>query len=331
MAENPRSAQPDPAPGATSGLAITVLAGGPSDEREVSLQSGAAVAQALTRLGHRVTTRDIDQADHSALDIPADCVFIALHGEFGEDGQVQELLDRRGLRYVGADARASALAMNKAATKARLAEAGIPTPDYQVCQQNTRHGDMPGAKTLSPPVVVKPVSSGSSVDTFIASDQAATRAALDCVIEKFGSALVEQYIDGPELTVGILGDQALPVCQIRTKRQFYDYQAKYIDDDTEYLFDIDLPEQLLRRVQDLSLKAHRVTGCAGFSRVDWMVADKTLSPYVLEINTIPGFTSHSLLPKAAARVGITFDQLCQRIVDLAISRNEVRSAAAHSV
>ena len=133
--------------------------------------------------------------------------------------------------------------------------------------------------------------------------------------------MIEQYIRGPELTVGILGDEGLPVCQIRTRREFYDYQAKYVDDDTEYLFDIALPADLLGRIRDLSVKAHLALGCRDFSRVDWMVDARTLEPYVLEINTIPGFTSHSLLPKAAARVGISFDELCQRIAELGLARN----------
>jgi D-alanine-D-alanine ligase len=158
------------------------------------------------------------------------------------------------------------------------------------------------------------------VDTYITRDTAAFHAALEQVADKYGTALVEQYVCGPELTVGVVGDRALPVCQIRTKREVYDYQAKYIDDDTEYLFDIDLPDKLLNRIQEMSIGAHRALGCRDFSRVDWMVDGRTLEPYVLEINTIPGFTSHSLLPKAAARAGISFSQLCQEIVELGLRR-----------
>jgi D-alanine-D-alanine ligase len=296
---------------------LTVLSGGPSAEREVSLQSGAAIAAALVRLGHVVKVKDISPEDLSALDVPADFVFIALHGTFGEDGQVQELLTRGGLAFCGSDAAASALAMNKAATKARLVEAGLPTPRYHVYHHR---GNQHNLSCWRLPVVIKPVASGSSVDTYIARDAYSFQRCLDRVAGKYGVALIEQYVRGPELTVGILGDEALPVCQIRTRREFYDYQAKYIDDDTEYLFDIDLPEELLRRVQRLSVKAHSAIGCADFSRVDWLVDERTLEPYVLEINTIPGFTSHSLLPKSAARVGISFDQLCDRIVQLGLDR-----------
>lgn len=302
---------------AATKLAITVLAGGPGAEREVSLQSGAAVAAALVELGHTVTVRDISPADLSALQVPADFVFIALHGEFGEDGDVQNLLARCGLVFSGSDTQASALAMDKAATKRRLAEAGIPTPRYEV----HRHGQDSQSLSRWPlPAVIKPIGSGSSVDIYIVRDPAALETSLERVAGRYGAALVEQYVDGPELTVGILGDQALPVCQIRTKREFYDYQAKYVDDDTEYLFDLDLPRELLARIQGLSVQAHDVLGCRDFSRVDWMVDARTLQPYVLEINTIPGFTSHSLLPKAAARVGISFSRLCQKIVDLGLGR-----------
>jgi len=308
-----------PASPACAELDVTVLAGGPSAEREVSLQSGAAVAAALERMGHEVTVCDIGPHDLAALDIPADFVFIALHGQFGEDGQVQELLARRGLPFGGSDANASALAMNKAATKARLAEAGLPTPAYHVHRNKRQRCSSGGPSCWRLPVVIKPVSSGSSVDTHIVHDPFAFQSALERVSSRHGSALIEQYIDGPELTVGILDGEPLPVCQIRTRREFYDYQAKYVDDDTEYLFDIDLPEGLLRRIEELSVKAHRTVGCRHFCRVDWMVDARTLDPYVLEINTIPGFTGHSLLPKAAARVGISFDRLCQRIVELGLS------------
>jgi D-alanine-D-alanine ligase len=303
-------------------LDITVLAGGPSAEREVSLQSGAAVAAGLVRRGHVVTVRDISPDDLSALDVPADFVFVALHGTFGEDGQVQELLTRRKIRFCGSDAASSALVMNKAATKARLVEAGIPTPRYHVYRRGR------GKHNLSCwrlPVVIKPVASGSSVDTYIARDAYSFQSMLERVAGKYGAALIEQYVRGPELTVGILGEQALPVCQIRTKREFYDYQAKYIDDDTEYLFDIDLPDELLVRIQEMSVKAHHAMGCRDFSRVDWLVDERTCEPFVLEINTIPGFTSHSLLPKSAARVGISFDELCNRIVQLGMQRNEPRT------
>lgn len=296
---------------------ITVLAGGPGLEREVSLLSGRAVYEALLRLGHNVIMCDIGPDDLSALDRPADFVFVALHGEFGEDGTVQAELEGRGLPYSGTGSVASRIAMDKVRAKRCFEQAGVATPAFEAVDGNGLAGL---ASRVSLPAVVKPTALGSSVDTTIVRTAAdLTRVAAD-LIDKYGLALVETYIDGPELTVGVLDGSPLPVCEIRTKREFYDYQAKYLDDDTEYLFDLDLPESLLKNIQALSLRAYDALGCAVFSRVDWLVDGATLKPYVLEINTIPGFTSHSLVPKAAARVGMNFDQLCQRIVELSLER-----------
>ena len=294
-------------------LEVTVLAGGPGAEREVSLHSGQAVYQALLQLGHRVALCDVGPDDLSALDQPADFVFIALHGEFGEDGTIQAELDARGLRYSGSGTTASRIAMNKAESKRYFAREGIPTPPYEVVDTGTVAGLSARFPT---PAVVKPVASGSSVDITLADTPDRLEKTATELVAKYGEALVERYIAGPELTVGILGDRALPVCEIRPHRAFYDYEAKYIDDDTEYLFDLDLPGSLIERVQALSLAAHRVLGCRVLSRVDWMVDATTLEPYVLEVNTIPGFTSHSLVPKAAVRDGLSFEQLCQRIIEL---------------
>jgi len=302
--------------GHAKSLAVTVLAGGPGAEREVSLASGKAVHSALLRLGHRPILRDIAPADLAALEGPADFFFIALHGEFGEDGAVQRELERRGLRYSGSGPDASRVAMNKVQTKRRMEAIGLPTPSWRLADRDNSDAV---ALTFPTPAVVKPVCSGSSVDLTIARNEPALRAALERTTKKYGQALVESYVRGQELTVGILGQQALPVCEIRTKREFYDYQAKYVDDDTEYRFEIDLPAKLLHRVQQMSLSAHQALGLRVLSRVDWMIDAVTLEPFLLEVNTIPGFTSHSLVPKAAARVGIDFDQLCQRVIDLSLA------------
>ena len=299
---------------------VTVLAGGISAEREVSLESGKAVHKAMLRLGHRSTLRDIGPDDLSALDMRADFVFVALHGEFGEDGTVQEELERRGLCYGGSGPEASRVAMDKVEAKRRFEQAGIPTPRWMAVDLDEA---IESAPPFTVPAVVKPVASGSSVDTTIERTPRGLDGAIATVITRHGAALVEEYITGPELTVGILGDSALPVCRIVSAREFYDYQAKYVNDDTRYLFDCDLPAKLLERVQTLSLEAHRVLGCEAFSRVDWMVDEKTLEPFVLEVNTIPGFTSHSLLPKAAGRIGLSFDDLCARIIELSQDRRRV--------
>ena len=298
-------------------LELTVLSGGPSAEREVSLAGGRAVADALESLGHRVHRADIGPGDLAALEVPADLVFIVMHGVFGEDGQVQQLLDHRGITYCGSGPAASALALDKVATKKRFIEAKIPTPAFDVVTPDRVAEVVEG---WSLPAVVKPVADGSSVDCHIVRDAGTLESKLEDMTTRYGRCLLEQYVNGPELTVGILGDEALPPIEIRSAREFYDYQAKYEDDDTEYLFEIDLPASLLEEIRAKSLEAHRVLGCRDFSRVDWMVDADTHQPYALEVNTIPGFTDHSLLPKAAALAGIGFAELCQRIVDLASRR-----------
>lgn len=300
-----------------SALAITVLAGGPGAERAVSLESGGRVCDALVRRGHDARVLDVRPDDLSALDEEADVLFVALHGEFGEDGTLQGILEARGIVFTGSDSRSSALAMDKARTKARFLEAGIPTPRFAVV---TRGSVTATAETFGLPAMVKPPASGSSVDTFLVRDRERFEAALRTVVDRYGSALAEAYIAGRELTVGVLDGAALPACEIRTKREFYDYQAKYVDEDTQYLFDLDLPEGLIRRVRELSERAHAALGCRDFCRVDWMVDGDSHHPYAIEVNTIPGFTSHSLMPKAAARAGIEYDALCERIVDLAMRR-----------
>jgi D-alanine-D-alanine ligase len=291
-------------------LRVTVLAGGPSAERDVSLMSGTAIAEGLRRAGHVVTVADINPSELAALDIPADVIFPALHGTFGEDGQVQRLMEARGLRFVGSGSRASATAMDKVATKALAIELGIPTPAFEIVEPGKR-----GA--MHAPVVVKPIDQGSSVATTVVRSDAELPAALEAVHATFGRALVEKFIDGDELTVGILGRQALaPIC-IRPKRGFYDYEAKYHDDATEYLFDAGLPRDVLERVSRESVRLFDGLGCRHLGRVDWMI-DRQAGVWLLEVNTLPGFTSHSLVPKAAAHAGLTFEALVDRLVRMAL-------------
>lgn len=298
-------------------LKITVLSGGPSSEREVSLKSGRAIAAALRSIGHDVYLADISPDDLSALDRPMDMVFIALHGAFGEDGQLQRILEDRGVRYCGSGPRASADAMDKAAAKACFLKAGVPTPMYEVVTpQNIEEVVV----QWSAPAVVKPLSQGSSVDCMIVREGQDLAVPLRKITEVYGRCMIERFVKGAELTVGVLGDDALPPIQIRPKREFYDYQAKYLDNDTEYLFNIDLPASVLEEVRELSVRAHQSLGCRDFSRVDWIVEESTCRPFSLEVNTIPGFTDHSLLPKAAQQAGLSFAELCQRIVELTCRR-----------
>lgn len=296
-------------------LRITVLAGGPSAERDISLESGRAVAEALRRCGHDVHLADIGPNDLSALDRPADVVFPALHGPFGEDGTVQRLMQERGLKYVGSGANASAIAMDKVLTKERAIAAGVQTAAYEVW--TAKSFTEKEAPALPLPVIVKPVDQGSSVATRVVREPGAMRPAIQVAVEQFGRALIEQFIVGAELTVGIVGSQTLPPICIRPKRPFYDYEAKYADDATEYLFDAGFSAALLDRAKELSWRVFTHVGCRHLARVDWIV-DAQEQLWFLEVNTLPGFTSHSLVPKAALHAGITFDELCDQIVRMAL-------------
>jgi D-alanine-D-alanine ligase len=296
-----------------SELRITVLRGGPSAEREISLASGKAVAEALRHRGHDVFEADVGPEDLSALERAADVVFPALHGTFGEDGQLQRILEQRGIRFVGSGAAASALAMDKIASKEQALAAGLDTPAYEVW--TSLAGDL--CTRLPLPVVVKPANQGSSVATFVVRDAERFGPAVSEVVSKFGRALVERFITGDEITVGILGGEPLPPICIRPRRAFYDYHAKYVDDATEYLFDAGHTAALLEQVQTASRRIFHALDCRHLGRVDW-IADADDRPWFLEVNTIPGFTSHSLVPKAAARVGIPFDELVERLVFMAL-------------
>lgn len=307
-------------------LAITVLAGGPSGEREVSLRSGKTVAAALESLGHSVYLEDIGPDNLGALARNVDCVFIALHGRFGEDGQVQEILERRQIPYCGSPSDACSLAMNKYLCKKKFEAISLPTPRYTVATPQTVREAM---ACWSLPVFVKPVKEGSSLNCHLVRDFGQFRPAVDSVLAGYGDAMIEEYIPGREITIGVLGEQALSPIEIRTRRDFYDYQAKYVDDDTEYVFDIDLPEDLLDHMMRMSVEAHMGMGCRDFSRADWRVDTSRMQPYLLEVNVIPGFTNHSLLPKAAARDGLSFPYLCQYIVDMAMRRKFPKSAREH--
>ncbi|MBL7220810.1 MAG: D-alanine--D-alanine ligase [Phycisphaerae bacterium] len=303
-------------------LDITVLMGGPSSEREISLLSGAAVAEALETAGHQVTRADISPQDVTALDREGmDVVFIALHGDFGESGEVQMLCERRGLRYTGSDERASRLGMDKAAAKQILKRGGLTTPDWMIVEEfHSADQVARWLEELPPPVVLKPVDGGSSVDITIAADPRQRDAVLEGLLDKYSRAMLERYLPGREFTVGIISNVALPVVEIVPDGEFYDYRAKYDDDaGTEYVLDHGLDEQTVRRMRGDAIKAHRILGCRDLSRVDFIL-DQDGVPNILEINTIPGFTSHSLIPKAAAAAGISFEKLVDGIAAMAMNR-----------
>ena len=302
-------------------LNITVLMGGPSRERDVSLLSGRAIAEALERIGHYVTRADISPDETSALDeADIDVVFIALHGDFGESGRVQELCERRGLGYIGSPPRPSALALDKADAKQLFRRAGLSTPDWIVVEEHHSPADTARrAEAMGMPVVVKPVDGGSSVDVTIARNAADRDDCLAGLMDTYARAMLEQFVDGRELTVSILDEHVLPVLQIIPPGTFYDKEAKYTDCGTRYVFDHGLDEQTVRAVKADSLMAHRTLNCRDLSRVDLILDDRNV-PHLLEVNTIPGFTGHSLLPMAAAKVGISFERLVDGIVAMAAAR-----------
>ena len=302
-------------------LRITVLAGGPSRERPVSLVSGKYVAQALKAAGFTVTTADITPEDLTALDLPADIVFPVLHGRFGEDGEVQEILEKRGIPYCGSGAEACRITMDKLKSKQQMVELGIPTPAFDVARTP---GDIARATACWPiPVVVKPIEEGSSFGVTIVQKAEDFERVVRETLENFGPVLVEDFIAGRELTVGILADKALPIIEIRSTRAFYDYEAKYNDTQTEYTFIEDLPKILYEEIQDLSVRAAAGLGLRDFCRVDWRL-DGNNRPFFLEVNAIPGFTDHSLLPKAAKQAGMDMVNLCKTIVEMALKRKGSR-------
>jgi len=296
-------------------MKVTVLYGGPSSEREVSLVSGQAVIDGLRQAGHEVLPSDISPDDLSALDKPTDVVFPVLHGRFGEDGQLQRILEQRRLRFVGSGSRASQLGFDKVAAKQVWQQHGLATAPYRVAQ----NGDAGPWRPIGLPCVIKAIDSGSSIDVFVCRTEQEAEAACRKVIAAHGRALVEKFLAGIEITCGILEERPLPLICIRTTREFYDYEAKYKGNYTEYLFDTGLPDAVQRQAQEMALAAHQVLGCRDLSRVDMIVEDGR--PVLLEINTLPGFTPKSLLPKAARHAGIEFPQLVDRLANRAARRS----------
>lgn len=302
-------------------MKITVLLGGPSAEREVSLVSGAAVANGLREAGHTVFESDIGPDNLTGLDHPADVIFPVLHGTFGESGELQEILEARGLPFVGSGSKASHLGMDKAATKKAWEAAGLPTPPYVEA-----HTEAEIPHWIGGPCVVKVLDSGSSIGVHVfrtGSPDAKHRARE--ILARHGRVLVEKYIAGPELTVGLLEEKALAPIRIVPKAEFFDYEAKYKRNDTEHRFDTGLPAEVIRQCQQLAEKANAVVGAVDLARIDVMIDESHgLTPYLIEINTLPGFTPKSLLPEAAAHGGTPFVQLVDRLARRAAARGPRR-------
>ncbi len=305
-------------------LNITVMLGGPSAEREVSLRTGAAVAGALRSLGHAVHELDPQTADWTLPD-GVDVVFLALHGTYGEDGTVQRQLDRLGVPYTGCDAEASRVAFDKVLTKQRCLECGVPTARFVVVTSP----QAPFPEELSAPLVVKPSRQGSSVGLQFVERREDWPAALAAALKFDAEAVVEEKIIGRETTVGILGGRLLPVVEVRPKSGGYDYQNKYTAGATEYFCPADFDAATTQRIQQAARGAFRAVGGRDYARVDVMVRPDG-SPVVLEVNTLPGMTETSLLPKAAAAAGLNYGELCQRMVELALNRKSAAELQAEA-
>jgi len=294
---------------------VAVLLGGKSAEREVSLKSGGMVLAALRKKG--IDAHPFDPKERDVQDLVKERfarVFIALHGRFGEDGTVQGVLEWLGIPYTGSGVLASALAMDKVRTKRLWAAEGVPTAPYEVLgKESDRKGV---AKRLGMPLFVKPASEGSSVGMSKVRAAGALDEAYALAVNYDPVVIAEKLIDGPELTVAIVGERVLPIIRIETPREFYDYEAKYIANDTRYLIPCGVSEKKEKELQALCLKAFRALGCRGWGRVDLML-DKRGRPFLLEVNTSPGMTDHSLVPMAARAVGVSYEDLCVKILELA--------------
>jgi D-alanine-D-alanine ligase len=290
--------------------------GGLSSEREVSLESGAGVVEALMERGYDTVAIDWQEGmwlPNELEENDIEVVWNALHGTFGEDGAVQGLLACLGLPYTGSGILASALAMDKVASKRIFESNGVPTPRWRIVPPDAT---VAFVEDFALPLVVKPALEGSSVGVSIVREKGALAAALELARRHRGPTLVESYVHGAEVCVGILDDEVLGTIEIRPASGFYDYDAKYKRDDTQYLMPAPLPGPTVQRIEVAALAAHRALGCSGYSRVDLRV-DESGAPFLLEVNTLPGMTSHSLIPKIAAHRGISYADLCERILSLA--------------
>jgi D-alanine-D-alanine ligase len=295
-------------------LTIAVLLGGPSAEREVSLRSGAGVVKALRSRGH--TVAEVDPKDGTfALPAKTDVAFLALHGTYGEDGTVQAQLEEVGVPYTGCDPEASRIAFDKVLTKERCIAAGVPTAKHLVIDS----AETPFPRGWQPPLVVKPVRQGSSVGLQYVENVSDWSRALREALRFDSQLLVEEKIVGRETTVGILANRALPIVEVRPKTGGYDYQNKYTAGRTEYFCPAPFDEPTTRRIQQAALGAFQAIGGRDYARVDVMIRANG-DPVVLEVNTLPGMTETSLMPKAAEAAGMNYAELCERLIEMALGR-----------
>jgi D-alanine-D-alanine ligase len=307
-------------------LKVAVLCGGIGEERDISLQSGRSVAAALNQTGLNVIESDIDPDNMDILgDDEIDVFFIALHGKFGEDGRLQQIFEDKSLLYTGSGPAASTLAFDKMESKKAFVNAGIDTPAAIEFNHDDDSQKLENhLSQFAQKFVVKPLRQGSSVGISILSNPKEAIANAQKASCQFGDCMIEQFIPGREITVGILCDQALPIVEVRPRTGFYSYHAKYLDEKTEYLFDTIEEPVLTAKIQAAALACFNALGCRHFARVDFILGDDQ-KPYVLEVNTIPGFTNHSLLPKAAAKAGFSMSDLCAKIIEAALDNRNTHS------
>ena len=301
---------------------IGVLMGGLSSEREVSLTSGKAIVSALQEKGYTAVGIDVDRDVAAWLRKEGiGAAFNALHGTYGEDGAIQGMLEIMGIPYTGSGILASALSMNKAVSKQLFKAHGLLIGSYVVLSRSawTRSKAIPGETGF--PVVVKPCCEGSSVGITLVSGRRELEPAVELAFRYGSEILIEEYIRGKEVQVGILGDKALGAIEVVPKETFYDYRAKYEEGMSDHFFPARIADDVYQRTLEAGLAAHRVLGCRGYSRVDFLV-DERGDPYILEVNTLPGMTSTSLLPEIAKGVGMEFPDLIEEILRLALTEQE---------
>jgi D-alanine-D-alanine ligase len=312
---------------------VGVLMGGPSSERGISLKSGQAVLSALLDSGIEAVGIDIvTDKTHENIELlesyNLDGVFIALHGRFGEDGAIQEILEKMNLPYTASGAKASRLAMDKIGSLKIFRQAGLCVPESQVLEKSAyrKNSVLLKNRVLNSqpglPLVVKPANHGSSIGLSFVERTEEMAAAIDLAFQFDEAIVIQEYIYGRELTVGVLDEVALPVIEIIPKNKFFDFAAKYQSGLTEYIIPAVLEKSTAKKVQQVALEAHKLLGCFGCSRTD-IILSKDGRPYILEINTIPGMTSTSLLPKAAKITGIDFNQLCLKLLESAYAKTKV--------
>ena len=295
-------------------IRVAVPMGGLSSEREVSLRTGKAIEGALRRKGYAPMPIDVKE-DIAAVLLreKPDVVFNALHGKFGEDGTIQGLLELQRIPYTGSGVLASALAMDKVLSKRIFIEEALPVAPYAVIQSAALEDTLKRTHTFSLPVVVKPRAEGSSVGVSLVKTHEELPAALDAAFAYDDAVLVESYIRGREIQLGVLERQVLGAIEVKTSNAFYDYEAKYTAGKTQYIVAPDLPSEALEKMAMYSLRAVEAFGCEGAVRVDFILDEKNV-PYVLEVNTLPGMTELSLFPKIAAHAGIPFDDLVETLL-----------------